>query len=107
MKKALLFLVLSVSLFARGGPHFSHQPPPRIITSAPRVVVAGGYYGTGFGLYGEYPYWYPRYGWISAPEPKACQKEKLKDESGKKHEVLACRQGDGTVKIFTANGVVK
>jgi hypothetical protein len=127
MKKALLFLVLSVSLFARGfggGPHFSpppHQPPriiaPAPVVVAPRVVVTGGgyvyggvyggYYGPGFGLYGAYPYWYPGYGWISAPEPKACQKEKLKGDDGKKHEVLACRQGDGTIKIFSADGSVK
>ena len=54
-----------------------------------------------YGVYGYGNYWYPGYGWVTATaEPKACQKEKLKDAAGKKHEVLACKQGDGTVKIY-------
>lgn len=128
---SFMLLLASTSVYARGGFGSGHvgggvgrisTPAPvrivaPVVVNQPRVIVGvglvggigfgGGYYGYNYGLYGMYPYWYPGFGWVNAPEPKACQKEKLKDEYGKKHEVLTCKQSDGSIKIFSADGAVK
>ena len=102
MRKIITVLVLcAASLLARGRGFGSFHPvfvrPPVVVRTAPVYVGVSPYYG----VYGYGNYWYPGYGWVTATaEPRACQKEKLKDAAGKKHEVLACKQGDGTVKIY-------
>ena len=133
---SFMLLLASASVYARGGfggghvggggvGRISAPVPVRIVApvriapvvvNQPRVIVGvglvggigfgGGYYGYNYGLYGMYPYWYPGFGWVNAPEPKACQKEKLKDEYGKKHEVLTCKQSDGSIKIFSADATI-
>jgi hypothetical protein len=122
MKKILFLLTLAASsIFAqhRGGfggsrgfsaPHPVSVHPAPIVRSGPVVVASrvyvGGYGFAPYGFYGAYGLWsysffYPGYGYIvSAPEPKACQKEKLKDENGKKHEVLACKLPDGSFQVI-------
>jgi len=73
-----------------------------------RVIVRQGLIGPGYGYYD--PFWFGySYGYYpSRPiAPNPCQKEKLKGEDGRKHEVLACRQADGSIKVYNANGEVR
>jgi len=77
------------------------SPPPRVVV-VPRVD-GYRYYDPFF--YGN-PFYSPFWGswgyysgsvWIETPNP--CKKEKLKDSAGKKHEILVCKQPDGSYKI--------
>jgi len=110
MKKIFLLLALTASLtFAQrhGGFRGPMYRPPVVVRPGPVYVAPRpffGYYGGyGFG-WSPYGYWYPGFGYVySAPEPRACQKEKLKDSEGKKHDVLLCAQSDGTMKIIDPN----
>ena len=95
MKKiflSLALLLVSTSAFAQ------HRGGGRVFVAPPRIVVhTGGYYG---GYYGWYPYSY--YGYPVVPtvvQSAPCKKEKLKDSDGKKHEVLVCRQPDGSFQV--------
>lgn len=91
MKKFILFLALTASMAVAQHRGFNH-----VVVVRPRVYV---------GSYGYYPGIYPVYPiYPLVPvqiEPKTCQKETIKDENGKKHQVLACKQADGTIKIYS------
>ena len=51
-----------------------------------------------------FPYWYyPDYGWYVYDgygyRQTPCKKEKLRSNDGTRHEVLVCRQGDGSWQV--------
>lgn len=99
MKKLFLSLALllcSTTAFAqhRGG-------GGRVFVAPSHIVISGGFYGGYYGpAYGWYPYSY--YGLPVVPtvvQSAPCKKEKLKDSDGKKHDVLVCRQPDGSFQV--------
>ena len=90
MKLLCLFFVLATSAFAQRGYRHYAPPPPRIHVY---VAPTWGYYG--------YPAYYPYYGgvYVTPSIPSPCKKETMKDSDGKKHDVLVCRQPDGSYKV--------
>jgi len=100
MKKLIvLFTLLTASLFGQHHGGFRVGPPPRppvvIYHSSPSVHFGfnyGYYYGP-YGYYWGYPYYYVP----TAPNP--CKKETLKDSNNVKHDVLVCREPDGSFKV--------
>ena len=80
-----------------------YRPVPPPIYRRPVVIYNNGYYGYNWGLgFGWYPYSYwnfPIYSGYVVEPTSPCKKEKLKDSEGRKHEVLVCRQPDGTMQV--------
>lgn len=79
-----------------------------------RRPVIGPYRGCGWGWgvgldwgwYNPYydPYWWALYNYTVPPvavEDHPCVKKTLKDSQGIKHDVLACRQVDGSYKVVS------
>ena len=116
MKKlAFLFVLIGGLAFgqrhggfggARGGHEVIVRPPiVRVAPVGPRVVIGGGFYAPWWDYNYGYGFGYPLI--IPPYQTNACQKETLKDENGVKHQFLACRQPDGTIKIVSADGTVR
>lgn len=113
-KLVLLFILAGTLVFGQrfghvGGRQVIVRPPivrvtPGPVVIGPRVVIGGGFYAPWWDYNYGYGFGYP---YIVPVPPNPCHKEKLKGDDGKKHEVLACRQNDGSVKIFSVDGVVK
>jgi len=119
----LLLYVVAVSIGQRSGappqrmPSSPQRPMPRPVSpqrpmpmprpiSPQQIVVRpfvgtgfgyeNGYYGNRWGPWGEYPY----YNSTVIIEHKDCKTETLKDSNKKKHDILVCRQSDGTYKVI-------
>jgi hypothetical protein len=93
MKTLLLSLITVCGLFgAQHSEHRFHERPPVVVVRP--SVTFGGYYRP----YYE-PFYYNSFPTTVIVRPDACKKEKLKDSNGKKHDILVCRQPDGSFKV--------
>jgi len=94
--------------------HLARPPRMRPVpVRLPHVVVAppmryANPYWRSSNVYFDFSF-HPYYPWYYGPggvvvvrndqPPVPCKKETLKDSNGKKHDVLVCRQPDGSMKV--------
>ncbi len=97
MKTLALALLLCFTLTAANRPNYRapiyYRPRPVVVVRP--YYFPQPYYGAYYNPWIYYGTVYP----VAPAQPNPCHKEKLKDSNGIKHEILVCKNTDGSFTI--------